>query len=158
MESILEYRFIAFLFRLRPPVICLCEYFGIFIMVLMLILVDCPWIVTALIILAVMVGVAMLPLWYKTFFDRNSVGLDQPFLVQWSDEVIRFRGAYFDIEVPVSNVLGYKAIGLRSCNTAFVLKMKVKKASGVVERMWLSTTMPRKKEFIDFLDQHRTTG
>jgi len=158
MDSISEPWFMRVLFRLIPLPICLAQYFGTIILTLMLVLVDCSWVVTIIIVFVVFISGVMLPFWYKTFFDRTFVGPDRPLLIQWSDEVIRFRGAYFDIEIPICNVLEYKAIGLRSCNTAFTLKMKVKKANDSVERMWLSTTMPRKKEFIDFLDQHRTTG
>ena len=94
----------------------------------------------------------MLPFWCKTFFDRTFVGPDRPLWIQWSDDSIRFRGTFFDIEVPIGNVIGYKVIGLRVLNTTFSLKVKVRKINGSVESMWLSTTMPRKQELIEFLD------
>ena len=90
----------------------------------------------------------MLPFWYKTFFDRTFVGLDRPLWIQWSDDSIRFRGVFFEIEVPIKNVIGYKMIGFKAFNTT---KVTVRKINGDIESMWLSTTMPRKQELINFL-------
>jgi len=157
MDSISEYLFSRLLHRLIPPLICLVQYFTTVVLVLMLVLVDCPWIVTIIIVFMVFVSGVMLPFWYKTFFDPSFVGPDRPLWVQWSDNDIRFRGAYFDIKVPIKNVLGYKVIGFRRANTTFTLKVKVGKMNGAVENMWLSSMMPRKEDFIDFLEQHRTT-
>ena len=146
------------LYRLIPISICLVQYFVTISLTLMLVASDCSWEVIIIIVFIVFISGIMLPFWYKTFFDRTFVGADRPLLIQWSDEVTRFRGAHFDIEVPNENILGYKVVGFRSNNEAFTLKVKVRKKNGTVEKMWLSTTMPVKKEFMDFLDQHRAVG
>jgi len=155
MNSISEHWFMKILFRLIPPSIFLTQYFGTVIMILILVFVDCPWIITVLTVLMVFVGGIMSPFWYRTFFDRTFVGLGRPLSVQWSESDIHFRGVYFDIAVPVENILAYKVLGFRGNNTTFTLKLKVRKINGTVENMWLSTTMPKKKEFIDFLDRHQ---
>jgi hypothetical protein len=155
MNSISEPWLMKVLFRLTPISICLGQYFVTIMLTLMLVVSDCSWEVIIIIAFVVFISGVMLPFWYKTFFVRTFVGVDRPLLVQWSDEVTRFRGAHFDIEVPNENILGYKVVGFRRTNTAFTLKVKLRKKNGAVESMWLSTTMPRKKEFMDFLDQHR---
>ena len=100
----------------------------------------------------------MLPFWYKTFFDRTFVGLDRPLWIQWSDDSIRFRGVFFEIEVPITNVIRYKTFGFKAFNTTFTLKVTVRKINGDIESMWLSTTMPRKQVLIDFLDSKIKLG
>jgi len=158
MNSISEPWLMKIMFRLTPISIFLGQYFVTISLVFMLVAYDCPWEVTLIIVFVVFFCGVMLPFWYRTFFDRTFVGVDRPLLVQWSDEATRFRGAHFDIEIPNENIIGYKVVGFRSMNTAFTLKVKVRKKNGAVETMYLSTTMPGKKEFMDFLDQHRPVG
>jgi hypothetical protein len=47
-------------------------------------------------------------------------------------------------------------IGFKAFNTTFTLK--VRKIDGDIESMWLSTTMPRKQELINFLDSKIKLG
>jgi hypothetical protein len=137
---------------LSLPLVCLGQYFLAVMFTLTLIFVDWPWIITIIIVLFIFVCVVMLPYWYKTFFDRTFIGLDMPLCIQWSDDSIRFRGVFFEIEVPITNVIEYKMFGFKAFNTTFTLKVTVRKINGDVESMWLSTTMPRKQVLIDFLD------
>lgn len=140
------------LFHLRPIFIFVGEYLGIAMFLLMLILFDCPWIIKGLIVFTFLIGMLMLPLWYKTFFDNDSVGLDQPIELHWSENIVSFRGGYFYIEVPVENILDYQKVGIKRWNSTFTLKVKVRKLNNVIVNMWLSTTMPCKNEFVSFLD------
>jgi hypothetical protein len=146
------------LFGLSPPFICLVQYFLAVMFTLTLIFVDWPWIITIIIVLFILVCGVMLPFWYKTFFDRTFVGLDRPLWIQWSDDSIRFRGVFFEIEVPIKNVIGYKMIGFKIHNMTFTLKVTIRKINGDIESMWLSTTMPRKQVLIDFLDSKIKLG
>lgn len=152
MYSISEPWFMRFLFRLILPLICLGQYFLTVLFTLILIFVDCPWLITFIVVLFVFVCGVMLPYWYKTFFDRTFIGPDRPLRIQWSDNSIRFKGVFFEIEVPIKNVIKYNTIGFKTHNTTFSLKLKIRKTNGDVESMWLSTTMPRKQELINFLD------
>jgi hypothetical protein len=140
------------LFNLTPIFICLGQYFVTVIMILVLILMDSPWIIKGLITLLFLVGVFMLPFWYKTFFDKDFVGLDRPIVLHWSENIVSFRGGYFYIEIPVENILDYQKIGIKRWNSTFTLKVKVKKLNNAIVNMWLSTTMPCKNEFVSFLD------
>ena len=152
MYSTSEPWFMKILFGLSLPLICLGQYILAVPFTLVLIFVDLPWLITVIIVLFILVCGAMLPFWYKTFFDRTFVGPDRPLWIQWSDDSIRFRGVFFDIEVPIKNVIGYKTIGFKAFNTTFTLKVTARKINDDIESMWLSTTMPRKHEFINFLD------
>lgn len=156
MESISEPKFMSVLFRIIPPFICVTQYFMTVVMALMIMLVDCSWEIRGLIVLIVLVGLVMIPFWYKTFFDRQFVGPDRPIAVQWFCDQISFRGAYFNVKVPAANILQYKAIGFKKWETAFILKLKVKMPNGSASNMYLSTTMPRKKLFLSFLEKEPT--
>jgi len=152
MYSTSEPWFMKIIFGLIPPMVCLGQYFLAVMFTLMLIFIDCTWLVTVIIVLVIFVCGVMLPFWYKTFFDRTFVGADRPLWIQWSDDSIRFRGVFFEIEVPIKNVIEYKMFGFKAFNTTFTLKVTVRKINGDVESMWLSTTMPRKQVLIDFWD------
>ena len=158
MYSLSEPWFMKIIFGFTLPLICLGQYFLTVVFTLVLIFVDCPWLITVILVLVVFVCVVMLPYWYKTFFDRTFVGLDRPLWIQWSDDSIRFRGVFFEIEVPIENVIRYKMIGFKAFNTTFILKVTVRKINGDIKSMWLSTTMPRKQELINFLDSKITLG
>ena len=152
MYSASEPWFMKILFGLSTPLIFLGQYFLTVLFTLTLIFVDWPWLITVIIVLFIFACGVMLPFWYKTFFDRTFIGLDRPLWIQWSDNSIRFKGVFFEIEVPIKNVIEYKIIGFKIHNTTFTLKLKVRKTNGDIKSMWISTTMPRKQELINFLD------
>ncbi len=156
MESISEPMLSRIIFRVVPVFVCLGQWFVIVISVLTLFLVDWPPLVVGSIIFMALVGLALLPLWYKTFFRRDCVGMDRPIVVEWSEDEIVFRGAYFRIAVPVENVVSYKTIGVKSVNSLHMLKVVVRKTEGSRALMWLSTSMPRKNKFLSFLEKART--
>ena len=151
MDSASEPILTNVIFRLGPPFICMCEYVAIAGMAIMFL--SSGWLLKILAMPLAFLGLITVPFWYKTFFDRDFVGLDRPLSVQWSYDGLRFRGAYFIVEVPVQNVLQYKVIGFKQRERAFMLKVKVRRTKGSVISFYLSTTMPRKKEFLSFLKE-----
>ena len=79
-----------------------------------------------------LLGIAMLRVWYRTFFDKEFVGIDRPISIKWSCEGISFRGVFFKIDVPLENVVEYKVAGLAHAKT---LDIKVRTADGTVLRV-----------------------
>lgn len=167
MQSISEHWWGILIHGLVPPFGCLCQYFVTITLALSLVALGFRWPLMLLTILLVSIAVLMLPFWYKTFFDRTFVGPDRPLWVQWSSDQVRFQGAYFNIEVPLEKILEYKVVNPYTFRTiptykvinskrTFILKVKVKKANGAIETMYLSTTMPKKGEFISFLEERQT--
>lgn len=154
MESISEPKGMAILFRIIPLFTCLGEYFVIAIMAFFIALSPTPWIIRGITIALICVGLLMIPFWYKTFFDKTFIGPDRPLFVQWSPERVLFRGGYFKLDVPVKDILRFQPIGFRWSERAFMLKVRIRKPDGKEESTYLSTTMPRKHEFMSFLQQH----
>ena len=156
MQSISESLFMRVLCWLIPPFICAGQYFVTGTFALALVLLGFPWVWIIFALPVIIVGLLMLPFWYKTFCDPTFVGPDRPVRVQWSNARICFSGAYFDIEVPVSNILGYRVVGFRKWSSTFTLNVKVRKTDGSVASMWLSTAMPMKTELLSFLEKQLT--
>jgi len=155
MESMSEPRYTLFLARIGLPTICLGQYFGISFMIYMLFLVECPPLVIGITVSVAVVIFAMFPVWYKTFFDNTYIGIDGPLRVQWSAERVVFTGAYFKLDVGVEDILHYRIIGFRAFESTFMLKLRIRKPNGRIESTFLSIRMPRKNQFITFLEQHR---
>lgn len=154
METVREPKGMALLFRSIPPLICLVEYFAIVAMAMFVVLTPAPWFIRIITIALLCVGLLMAPFWYKTFFDRTFIGPDRPLLIQWSPERVLFSGGYFKLDVPMKDILGFQPIGYGGSERTFILKVRIRKPNGKQESTYLSTTMPRKHEFMLFLQQH----
>jgi hypothetical protein len=135
------------------PLFCMAQYVATFTMVLMLVVHDDrPPAIILLVGLVVCFGVAMLPVWFKTFFKRNYLGVGWLISVEWSPGCIAFRNPYSYIEVSPEDVLSFRTSGFRWINQAFVLKVWIKGSDGSKQRAYLNTTMPGKDKFLSFLE------
>lgn len=155
MQSISIHRYWKTVFVIVLVLFFLIEYFGMVVVVLLFILVDCPLEVRFLMIVALAVGVAMVPLWYRTFFDRRSPGLEATYAVRWSANEITFAGRFFEIRIPPERVLAYSVIGFKGLEGLFWLKLRVLKDGGNVQSLYLSSGMPEKRRFLRFLEEQK---
>ena len=153
-ETITESKGMMVVFRLIPPFVCIFEYFGIVVMIAMLVFLECTPLVQFLIFVVAAIGIGMLPFWFRTFFDTTFIGPDRPLFVQWSDDRIQFCGGYFRLDVPVKDILFFKTIGFCRSERTFMLKITIRKANGKKESTYLSTSMSRKSDLITFLKKH----
>jgi len=139
------------LFWIIPPFICLGQYFVTGAMVLMIPIF--PWVLRALSIGLLVLGIVMLSFWRRTFCDRAFVGLDRPYLVKWSSDEVTFRGCFFDIIAPVERVTKWQVIGFRSAERWFMLRISVADEHGNIQALNLSTSMSNKRALLGFLDR-----
>lgn len=147
MDVIEEESGYRIMFALIPPVVCIGQLFitgtalfvGILLNPLFLVIGIGFGIVTALCIKL---------FWYRTFFDPSFIGVDKLTRVVWDDEYIYFSGAYFHLKVSPHDVLDYKVYGFSKLNT---VKIRIK-TEDTVQLTWLSTTMPDKMKFIEYLE------
>jgi len=120
--SISEPFYVTAFSKIGPPIVFLMHYAAIFSVILILVVYDDrPWGIILFAVFMAGLGVAMLPIWYKTFFDRTYVGIDRVLSVEWSPECISFRGGYFHLEVPPCDVLSFSTRGFRNINQAHIL-------------------------------------
>jgi hypothetical protein len=153
MESISEPKYLWPLHFLVPPLVFLGQYCVAIAMLLMLIFLDCPLEVFILIGIAILMAIFMIPFWYKTFFDRIFIGASPLLFIEWSDDEIHFRGAYFDIIIPPGNIIKYKVTGLYMWDP-YMVAIKIKTSAGKHRTIRLSPTMRNKPFLINFLEEH----
>lgn len=150
--SISEPFYVSALAKIGPPLVFLTHYAATFSLILILAVYDdrpLPMILFAVLVTGL--GVALLPVWYKTFFDCTYPGIDRVISVEWTPACISFRGGYFHLEVPPSDVLAFRTWGVRRINQAHILKVLVKGPSGAKRHVYLCQTMTDKDKFLDFL-------
>lgn len=94
-------------------------------------------------------------LWHKFFFEKSFLGIEPITTVQWNDDYIHFSGAYLDLEVSLKDILSYDVpFGIAGEKTMFTIRIKAN-VGNVVKWLWISTTMPDKIKFLDFLESLR---
>jgi hypothetical protein len=145
------------LFWLIPPSICFAQYFVGSMMVLMFALhfTVFPWILRVLTVASVVAGGVMVPVWWRTFFDRGFVGMDRPYLVEWSSDTLAFRGCFFDLTVPIERVTKWRVVGFKSAEYLFMLRISVLDEKGRTQVLNLSTSMSNKRALLAHLDKAR---
>ena len=73
-------------------------------------------------------------------------------MVQWDDVCIHFSGAYFDLKISHKDIKSFNVpFGMAGVNTMFTIRVVVNIATAV-KWLWISTTMPDKMKFLDFLE------
>lgn len=150
MESISEPVWWRRLKFLLPPLLCAFQYLLAGTVLFIIVLCELPMVMTVLYIVLFVASLALSPIWARTFFDLSYVGCDSPDLVEWSDSMIRFRGSYFDIEVPVQNLVSFK---VGTVINIWQVNVKVAKFDGGYEQMRLSRTMDDADSLLDFLEE-----
>lgn len=111
-----------------------------------------PFSFCAMMILFIGVGLAALPTWYRTFFDRSSAGMDQALSIEWSTERVVFRGSSFEIDVPVKDLVKYRLVGAIKKERMCCLDVMFKKPNGKIDVVHVPSVMLDKGKFMDFLD------
>lgn len=102
----------------------------------------------------VIIAFIALPFWHRQFFDPGFVGLDAPHLVQWSQDKIIFKGAYFRIEITPEAVVRYRTLGLTKRESYFILFVRIRQCDGSFATMTLGQDIP-KKEFLKYLKREK---
>lgn len=152
---ICEPRLTTVLFYLVPPFVCTVNY--LVIVSLAVFATFYPLDTPAKIMFSMLgsIGTLMIPFWYRTFFDKDYIGADRPLSVQWSPFAICFRGAYFQFEVSLNDIVSFRELsGLwHKC-----LLVRVRKQDGKIHSLYLSTTMRDKQIFAEFLTKHMDVG
>lgn len=120
------------LYAIIPPVIFFGMYFVTGTMLLIICLGDAPLALILLAVALVALAVGILPLWYKTFFDRLSIGLDRLVSIEWDERTVQFRGIYFDLSIPVSDVLH---CAYRAADRSPSLTLRIRTPKGKVETL-----------------------
>lgn len=151
MESISEpvlWRYVKFLL---PPMLCAIQYLLAGSILFIIVLFDFPGFMIVFYVLLFIASLALTPIWSRTFFDQSYVGCDSPDLVEWCEGRIRFRGSYFDVDVPIQNVISFR-VG-RAMHTWY-LSVKVARYDGGFEQMRLSRTMNDVDRLLSFLESN----
>lgn len=69
---------------------------------------DLPVTIRILTIGTALVIIRILPIWFKTFFEKDFKGFACPYLVEWSDDYLSFKGPFFRLKFPLSDILKYR--------------------------------------------------
>ncbi len=152
MESISEPKPLALIYSLVPPCVCIIQYIVALGALALAVLAPSDMVFRVVAAMFLSIALVMIPFWYRTFWDKHFVGLDRPLVVEWSRNVIWFRGAFFDIEVPVGDVVAFHTIGFRRLRDGFMLKVSTRR-DGRVTAFYLSTTMRQKERLVAFLSE-----
>jgi len=156
MDMIQENPFMRILHAIIPPMVCFGFFFMTGAMLLDGIMDDdfdhSSVALAAGVFLSLLMGILIKVFWHKSFLYKILSALDGPNTVEWDTDMIHFRGAYLDYKVSPYDVLDYKVYWIFSTSVRIRVKVENK-----VLWIWLSTTMPDKKKFIDFLETVRKT-
>jgi len=133
---------------------CIWLYLGSLFMVIWCLLDDLPWIIQVASFFLFIVGLMILPFWYKFFFVKDFVGLGFPYYVSWSNTRILFKGFCFEIDVPIQNIICYKTIGFSRFEYYFMMKLKVRTLKGKIDTIFLSTGIRNKKLLLEYLENN----
>ena len=159
MKSINEPVVSQLIYTLVPVVICAGHFVmltTIFIIIIKLsIFTDISiYIMITAIIFIIIIFKFWASFWYKTFFDPRFVGPDRPLAVHWTDDRVQFIGAFFNLDIPVNDIISYRRfIFSFRPNQSYMLNVRVI-YNGKMKYMSLSTTMPQKEKFIEYLQSH----
>lgn len=155
IQSISEPKRIAWIYKILPSFICIIEYLVVVSLLLLNVVLNAYGEIGVLGLVALIVGVLMIPFWHKTFFDPHFVGADRPLYVEWSDESVSLTGAYFSVEFSVEDILRFDIYGLRFFNQAYLIRIKFRSSGGKVCSMYISPTMRDKKRLLAFLEEQK---
>ena len=94
-----------------------------------------------LIFLSTAVSAFMIPIWYRTFFSKEFIGLDRTVSIEWSDETTLFKGVYFLIRISLMDVQCYEE------KTAFltghvIVKVTIKTSKNRCRTICIGPTIP----------------
>jgi hypothetical protein len=157
METIRVDGLFRYTMLLGLPIMFIGHFFTIAVLIFFVIRFDCPIAIDLLVIVLSLMGVFMLPLWFRTFLDRRSPGLEPPHTIQWSEESILFRGWYFETSIPPQDVIRWRVVRFlwssRECN--MIVGIKVRTETGRARWVNLYTVMMGKTRLLAFLEKQK---
>jgi hypothetical protein len=138
--------------------VCVSNYLVLFILLTFFLRYDLP---VEIILIIVFLGVVLLlaiPLWYNTFFNKERVGVDRLICVKWSENRIQFRGTYFEISIPVEDILSFIVKNERGFGMQ-IIKVKLRTSQGKIEKIVVGRVgIDKINKLVGFLEQSGVNG